>query len=55
MSGTTADVVSDLGAQDARSLAEQRVAVATQWQHLAAAGTRLVRFLTPKDLPETAA
>ena len=28
--------------------------VASQWQHLAAAGTRLVRFLMPKDLPETA-
>ncbi len=30
-------------------------AIATQWQHLAGAGSRLVRFLTPKDLPETAA
>jgi phosphohistidine phosphatase len=30
-------------------------AIATQWQHLASAGSRLVRFLTPKDLPETAA
>jgi phosphohistidine phosphatase len=28
--------------------------VATQWQQLDAAGTRLVRFLTPRDLPETA-
>jgi phosphohistidine phosphatase len=26
-------------------------AVATQWQRLDAAGTRLVRFLTPRDLP----
>jgi phosphohistidine phosphatase len=30
-------------------------AVGTQWQQLDAAGTRLVRFLTPKDLPETSA
>jgi phosphohistidine phosphatase len=30
-------------------------AIATQWQRLDAAGTRLVRFLTPKELPETAA
>ena len=30
-------------------------AIATQWQHLAAEGSRLVRFLTPKDLPETTA
>jgi phosphohistidine phosphatase len=29
-------------------------AVATTWQRLDAAGTRLVRFLTPRDLPETA-
>jgi phosphohistidine phosphatase len=29
--------------------------VATRWEQLDAAGTRLVRFLTPKDLPETAA
>jgi phosphohistidine phosphatase len=29
-------------------------AVATQWQQLDAAGTRLVRFLTPRDLQETA-
>jgi phosphohistidine phosphatase len=29
--------------------------IATQWRQLDAAGTRLVRFLTPKDLPETAA
>lgn len=29
--------------------------VATQWQRLDAAHTRLVRFLTPKDLQETAA
>ncbi len=28
--------------------------VATQWQQLDVAGTRLVRFLTPRDLPETA-
>ena len=27
--------------------------VATQWRQLDAAGTRLVRFLTPRDLPET--
>jgi phosphohistidine phosphatase len=27
--------------------------VATAWQQLGAAGTRLVRFLTPKDLPDT--
>ena len=26
--------------------------VATQWQQLDSTGTRLVRFLTPKDLPE---
>src|SRR5579883_399228 len=26
--------------------------VGTQWQHVGPAGTRLVRFLTPKDLPE---
>ena len=41
------------GAFPTGALAE--FAIATQWQHLAAAGTRLVRFLTPKDLPETAA
>jgi phosphohistidine phosphatase len=29
-------------------------AVGTQWQRLAAAGTRLVRFVRPKDLPEMA-
>jgi phosphohistidine phosphatase len=29
-------------------------AVATQWQQLAAAGARLVRFLTPSDLQEPA-
>jgi phosphohistidine phosphatase len=29
--------------------------VATQWQQLDAAGARLVRFLTPRDLSETAA
>jgi phosphohistidine phosphatase len=29
-------------------------AVATQWQQLDTAGTRLVRFLTPRDLQETA-
>jgi phosphohistidine phosphatase len=29
-------------------------AVATQWQQLDAAGTRLVRFLTPRGLQETA-
>ena len=28
--------------------------VGARWQQLDAAGTRLVRFLTPKDLPETA-
>jgi phosphohistidine phosphatase len=28
--------------------------VATQWQRLDAAGTRLVRFLTPRDQAETA-
>ena len=28
--------------------------VATRWQQLDGAGTRLLRFLTPKDLPETA-
>ena len=28
--------------------------VATQWQQLDAAGTRLVRFLTPRDLAESA-
>jgi len=28
----TTSVAADVGAQDARSLAEQRVAVATQWQ-----------------------
>ncbi len=28
--------------------------VATRWQQLDAAGTRLVRLLTPKDLPEAA-
>ncbi len=28
--------------------------IATQWQQLDAAGTRLVRFLRPKDLPEAA-
>jgi phosphohistidine phosphatase len=28
--------------------------IATQWRQLDAAGTRLVRFLTPRDLPETA-
>src|SRR5271166_2831084 len=28
--------------------------VAAQWQHLDAAGTRLVRFLRPRDLAETA-
>jgi phosphohistidine phosphatase len=30
-------------------------AVGTEWRRLDAAGTRLVRFLTPRDLPETAA
>ena len=29
--------------------------VATRWEQLDATGVRLVRFLTPKDLPETAA
>jgi phosphohistidine phosphatase len=30
-------------------------AVGTQWQRIGAAGTRLVRFIRPKDLPETTA
>ena len=39
-----------LAAMPTAALAE--FAVATQWQHLDAGGTRLVRFLTPKHLAE---
>jgi phosphohistidine phosphatase len=39
-----------LAAMPTAALAE--FAIATQWQHLDAGGTRLVRFLVPKDLAE---
>jgi phosphohistidine phosphatase len=52
-SGTTEPKLRLLAAFPTAALAE--FAITTPWQQLDAGRTRLMRFLTPKDLPESAA
>ena len=52
---TTAEETNHRLAANFPTAALAEFSVGTQWQRLDAAHTRLVRFLTPKDLTETAA
>jgi phosphohistidine phosphatase len=52
LAGPTADAAGARLAEGLPTAALAEFAVATQWQQIEGAGARLVRFLTPRDLPE---